>query len=220
MPIADVHVHYFELTQPQFSPKFSPKAGLVFSRVDPPVPALNRFLYTAVGAQHFWIDRRPWTVDQWTALLARGDAIETWILSQDGVPAGYVEFETRADNAMEIVYIGLLREFIGDGRGAHLLSKAVERIFAKGATKVLLETCNLDHEFAIANYTARGFREVSSVVKQDRRAPAQALLRGQTRGSDHHLARRPCPDLKDRAHRRAQDGRGHRCRLLRRSHPK
>jgi hypothetical protein len=77
-----------------------------------------------------------------------------------------VEFEARPNNAIEIVYIGLLPAFIGDGRGGHLLSKAVERIFAKGASKVLLETCNLDHEFAIANYKARGFREVSSVIKQ------------------------------------------------------
>jgi GNAT superfamily N-acetyltransferase len=166
MPIANVHVHYFELTPDQFSPKFSPKSGLVFSRVHPPMPALNRFMYMAVGAPWFWIERRSWTLDQWTAYLDRGDAMETWMLSQDGVPAGYVEFEARPNNAIEIVYIGLLPEFIGDGRGGHLLSKAVERIFAKGASKVLLETCNLDHEFAIANYTARGFREVSSVIKQ------------------------------------------------------
>jgi GNAT superfamily N-acetyltransferase len=172
VPIADVHVHYFELTPEQFSPKFSPKGGLVFSRVDPPIPALNRFLYTAVGAPWFWIERRSWTLEQWTSYLTR-DSVETWILSQDGVPAGYVEFETRSGNAIEIVYIGLLKEFIGGGRGAHLLSSAVQRIFAKGASKVLLETCNLDHEFAIANYRARGFREVSSVIKQ-KEIPATA----------------------------------------------
>jgi GNAT superfamily N-acetyltransferase len=173
MPIADVHVHYFELTPDQFRPKFSAESGLVFSRVEPPMPALNRFLYTAVGAPWFWIERRSWTLEQWTSYLGRGDAVETWILSQDGVPAGYVEFETRPDNAIEIVYIGLLKEFIGDGRGGHLLSKAVERIFARGASKVLLETCNLDHGHAIANYTARGFREVSSVIKQ-KEIPAEA----------------------------------------------
>lgn len=173
MPIADVHVHYFELTPDQFSPKYSAKSGLVFSRVDPPMPALNRFLYSAVGAPWFWIERRSWTLEQWTSYLSRGDSVETWILSQDGVPAGYVEFEARANNAIEIVYIGLLKEFIGAGRGGHLLSKAVERIFEKGASKVLLETCNLDHEFAIANYTARGFREVSSVIKQ-KEIPAEA----------------------------------------------
>src|SRR6185503_13074574 len=173
MPIADVHVHYFELTPDQFSPKFSPKSGLVFSRVNPPMPALNRFLYSAVGARWFWIERRSWTLDQWTSYLTRGDAVETWILSKDGVPAGYVEFETRPNNAIEIVYIGLLEEFIGQGLGTHLLSKGVERIFEKGASKVLLETCNLDHEFAIANYTARGFREVSSVIKQ-KEIPAEA----------------------------------------------
>ena len=130
------------------------------------MPALNRFLYAAVGAPWFWIERRPWTLAQWTDYLTNSDEVETWILSRDGVPAGYVEFQARPANAFEIVYIGLLPEFIGQGLGGHLLSKGVERIFAKGASKVLLETCNLDHDAALANYTARGFREVSSVIKQ------------------------------------------------------
>lgn len=130
------------------------------------MPALNRFLYCAVGAPWFWVERREWTLAQWTSYLTEGDEVETWLLSRNGVPAGYVEFQARPGNAIEIVYIGLLKDFIGLGLGGHLLSKAIERILAKGASKVLLETCNLDHEFAIANYRARGFREVSSVIKQ------------------------------------------------------
>lgn len=172
MPIADVHVHYFELTPQDFSPRFSLDSELNFSRVDPVMPALNRFMYMTVGARWFWYERRPWTLEQWITCLSEGD-VETWLLTKGGVPAGYVEFATRPNNAIEIVYIGLLPEFIGQRLGGHLLSKAVERIFAKGASKVLLETCNLDHEYAIANYTARGFREVSSVVKQ-KEIPAEA----------------------------------------------
>jgi GNAT superfamily N-acetyltransferase len=173
MPIADVHVHYLELTRYSFSPKFSDKSEVTFSRVDPPMPALNRFLYCAVGAPWFWIERRQWTLEQWTDYLTQGPEVETWLLAKNGVPAGYVEFQARPNNAYEIVYIGLFPQFIGDGLGGHLLSKAVERIFEKGADRVLLETCNLDHEVAIANYTARGFREVSSVVKQ-KEIPAEA----------------------------------------------
>jgi len=142
------------------------RAGVAFSKVDPPIPELNRFFYAAIGGSWFWIERRSWTYAQWAAQVGRPDELETWILTVDGVPAGYVELERCADRRVEIVYFGLLAAYIGQGLGAHLLTCAVERAFEMGATKVTLNTCNLDHPQALMNYQARGFREVRTEVRQ------------------------------------------------------
>lgn len=129
------------------------------------MPELNRFFYAAIGGRWFWLDRRPWTLGKWTEHLADPARVETWVLGVNCIPAGYVELTRRAGDAVEIEYLGMLHEFIGDGLGAHLLSRACQRAFDTGAARVLVNTCSLDHPTALANYQARGFRVVRTEVK-------------------------------------------------------
>jgi GNAT superfamily N-acetyltransferase len=165
MPPFEVVITHLELAPADFKPKRSRLADVSFSHVANPVPELNRFFYAAIGGRWFWLDRRPWTMSQWSTRLADTNRIETWILSVGGIPAGYVELERKEGGAVEIDYLGLLDAYIGAGLGAHLLSCAVDRAIAMGATKVLLNTCNLDHPKARANYEARGFKAVRTEVK-------------------------------------------------------
>lgn len=166
MPLFDVVITYLELQPEHFSPKWSSRTDVSFSHVSPPIPELDRFFYAAVGGRWYWIDRRSWTLKEWTEKLGDGQQIETWILSAAGVPAGFVELERKEDGAVEIDYLGLLSAFIGGGLGAHLLSAACRRAFEMGATRVLLNTCNLDHPKAMANYQARGFRPVRTETRR------------------------------------------------------
>jgi GNAT superfamily N-acetyltransferase len=161
-----VVITHLELTRNDFRPKRSGRADVAFAHVNPPVPELNRFFYAAIGGQWFWLDRRPWTLAQWTEKVGDGQRVETWILSAAGVPAGYVELERIEGGVIEIAYMGLLAAFIGGGLGAHLLTLACERAFEMGASRVLLNTCNLDHPKALANYQARGFRAVRTETKR------------------------------------------------------
>lgn len=172
MPPFDVVITHLELDLGDFKPKRSDRTDVAFSHVNTPIPELNRFFYAAVGGRWFWLERRPWTLAEWAEKLANKDRIETWILSVAGVPAGYVELERRGSDVIEIDYLGLLESFIGRGLGAHLLSMAVDRAIAMGARKVLLNTCNLDHPKARANYEARGFRAVRTEVK-NKEVPAE-----------------------------------------------
>ena len=165
MPPFEVIITHLELNPDEFKPKRSDRSDVAFSHVNPPMPELNRFFYMTVGARWYWLDRRPWRLSQWKERLANKDRIETWILSVAGVPVGYVELERKGGDVVEIDYMGLLPSFIGGGLGAHLLTSAVERALAMGATRVLLNTCNLDHPKARANYEARGFRAVRTEVK-------------------------------------------------------
>lgn len=165
MPRFDVVVQYLELEPQNFRPKAVDRTDVSFSHVNIPIPELNRFFYAAIGGKWFWLDRRPWDLQQWTAHLADTARVETWVLAVDGIPAGYVELERQAPGIVEIDYLGVLEPFIGGGLGAHLLTKSCQRAFDMGATRVLVNTCNLDHPGALANYQARGFTVVRSERK-------------------------------------------------------
>ncbi len=66
---------------------------------------------------------------------------------------------------MEIVYFGLLPQFVGQGLGGHLLTEAVERAWQMDARRVWVHTCNLDHPAALKNYQARGFKLYQTIEK-------------------------------------------------------
>jgi GNAT superfamily N-acetyltransferase len=169
----DFTITFLEMTAPdQLRPRRSSRTDLNIVCVQDPLPELNRFFYTAVGGDWYWLERLPWTYRQWLDYLCRPE-LETWMLLAGGVPAGYFEQEMQPGGSAEIAYFGLLPTFIGQGLGAHLLTAAVERGWERGARRVWLHTCTLDHPSALANYQARGFRiyDKQQVTKE---LPAQA----------------------------------------------
>ena len=158
MPLISVTTYYLEMHDPRdLRPRRSPRSDLALTRIDPPLPELNRFFYTAVGGAWYWTDRLPWTYRQWLTYLDRPE-LQTWMLTAAGVPAGYFELEAQHGQNVEIVYFGLLPAFVGKSLGSHLLTCAIECGFALNAKRVWVHTCTLDHPQALANYQARGLR--------------------------------------------------------------
>lgn len=168
-----VTTYYLEMKSPdELRPSRTTQSDVVFVRVERPMPELNRFFYTAVGGDWYWTDRLPWTYQRWLDYVQRPE-LETWMLTVAGVPAGYVELEWQAAGDVEIVYFGLLPPFIGQGLGGHLLTAAVERAWQRGAQRVWLHTCTLDHPNALAHYQARGFRLYHQETAPDRELPPE-----------------------------------------------
>ena len=60
-------------------------------------------------------------------------------------------------------YFGLLPQFIGQGIGGNLFTRAIECGWNLGAKRVWVHTCSLDHPQALNNYLARGLRLFSTV---------------------------------------------------------
>jgi GNAT superfamily N-acetyltransferase len=150
--------HHLEMTDPsQLVPARKPATSFALVQAEIPCPALNRFLYTAVGGDWYWLDRLGWSYEQWQMYLERAE-VETWVAYVSGTPAGYFELEMQAGGNVEIVYFGLLPQFIGRGLGGALLTATVERAWALGARRVWVHTCSLDHPNALPGYQARGFR--------------------------------------------------------------
>src|SRR6266446_7301612 len=113
---------YFEMRSPeQLRPKRSPDARFQIREQKEPNWVFNRDLYFAVGEQWQWIDKRPWTDEQWKEYAAR-PGLRTFAAYYDGELAGYYELrrESEPDGrnaAVEIAYFGLLPDFIGRGLG-------------------------------------------------------------------------------------------------------
>ncbi len=154
-----VTIWHLELTDPlDFRPSAEPpREDVEIRQVEIPCPEFNRFMYAAVGGDWYWIDRLSWTYRQWLDWLQRPE-VETWCLYVKGTPAGYFELEAQAAGSVEIVYIGLLPQFVGQGLGGWLLTAATRRARQIGGARVWLHTCSLDHRGAVANYRARGYR--------------------------------------------------------------
>jgi GNAT superfamily N-acetyltransferase len=147
-----------EMTDPaDLQAAAAPPGALEFRRAVRPSPELGRFLYTAAGGNWFWTMRLGWTYDQWLERMGN-PRVETWVLYEEGTPAAYFELDGSLEPDVEIAYLGVLPAFIGRRFGAWLLTTAIERGFAMGASRVWVHTCTLDSPNALANYQARGMR--------------------------------------------------------------
>src|SRR5205823_11716621 len=120
----------------------------------------NRDMYFQVGEQWRWIDRRPWTDEQWKG-YADAPELRTFAAYFDDALAGYYELRRESEpdgqnGAVEIAYFGLLPDFVGRGLGGALLTSAIEEAWRISPSRVWVHTCNRDHPQALANYQARG----------------------------------------------------------------
>src|SRR5256885_4730537 len=117
----------------------------------------NREMYLRVGEQWRWIDKRPWTDQQW---MDYASEVRTFAAYLGDELAGYYELRDDGKGAVEIAYFGLLPEFVGRGLGGALLTSAIEEAWSRHGgivpTRVWVHTCNRDHSQALANYQARG----------------------------------------------------------------
>ena len=110
-----------------------------------------RFLYREVGQQYNWHDRFVWTDEQCPRASIRRMS-RSRVLYTEGTPAGYFELQRHADASVEIVYFGLMPDFLGRGLGKQMLTAAVQRSWAMGAERVWLHTCTQDNPAALPNY--------------------------------------------------------------------
>jgi GNAT superfamily N-acetyltransferase len=160
MPAVEVTITYLEMEHPaMLHARHAARAGVSLERVDPPEADIAARFYADVGSVYFWLDRAEWTDAQWADDLAR-TGTELWILRVDTGDAGYFHLTRPAPRTYEILYLGLLPGFEGQGLGAHLLTCAIERAWEAGADRVMVNTCTLDHPSALSNYLARGFEPV------------------------------------------------------------
>lgn len=165
-----VTVSHLELPSPAaLRPSTARPEGVVLRReVAPGAAIAAATMYRRVGGAWHWRDRLPWTAADWEHEIHR-DTIEVWTLNEGDRAIGYFELELMPEVA-EVKYFGLTADGMGRGLGGWLLTKAIERSWEAGASRVILNTCTLDGPAALPNYLARGFRLVR-VEHQERELP-------------------------------------------------
>ncbi|MFB9662836.1 GNAT family N-acetyltransferase [Glycomyces mayteni] len=143
----------------------APAEAVSVVRAEIPSVEYSAFLYTAVGADWNWTDRRVWSGDEWRAYLER-PGVETWVGYVRGTPIGFAELDGSNAGEVELAYFGLLPGFIGQGFGGHLLSEGIARAWTlherwpslAAPARVWGHTCTDDSPVALRNYESRGFR--------------------------------------------------------------
>ena len=138
----------------------APELPITIERMERPSSALYLDLYDRVGRPWLWYERRLLGNDALAALINR-PGHELHVARHGSELVGY--FELYGD---EIVFFGLTPEYIGRRIGPWLLDRAIERGFARGATRLVLNTNTVDHPRALDTYRKAGFHVVRSEMKE------------------------------------------------------
>jgi ribosomal protein S18 acetylase RimI-like enzyme len=156
---------YLEMHSPsELIPVIKNKQNLDVRRINENTADLGKFLYNEIGEEWIWIDRLPWSREEWQQYYDQ-EKIQLWVGYCDEQIAGYFELENCNDGDVEITYFGLMSGFIGKGLGGLLLTAAIEKAWSFSATRVWLHTSSRDHANALNNYQARGLKIYKTETK-------------------------------------------------------
>ena len=118
---------------------------------------LNKFFYKQIGADHYWRDRLIWSDKEWLK-YSQNKNLETHIIKKAEDLVGFYEQEYHpGSNEVELINMGILKEFRGLKLGSILLNHAIASASRKNPNRMWVHTCSLDHKHALQNYKSKGF---------------------------------------------------------------
>ena len=119
---------------------------------------INKFFYRQVGRDHFWRDRLLWSDNEWKKYINNKN-LETGIMKINNELVGFYEQEFHKDkNEIELIQMGILKEYQGKKLGSYLLRYIIQNVFAQNVERLWVHTCSLDHKHALKNYLSRGLK--------------------------------------------------------------
>ena len=149
-------VTYLEMRARPDRPPARAPAGVEVRRAVRPTVSFYRYLYDTVGGGWTWSGRRLMD-DETLAANVQDPKVEVNVLWVEGVPAGLMELDLRALPEIELLYFGLMPDFIGRGFGRFALGWTVDRAWSFRPSRFWVHTCDLDHPNALATYRKAGF---------------------------------------------------------------
>ena len=119
---------------------------------------INKFFYRQIGKDHFWRDRLLWSDKEWYKYVDNIN-LETGIVKFDKKLIGFYEQEFhKKKNEIELIQMGVLKEYHGQKFGSFLLEYIIHAAQNKEVERIWVHTCSLDHKNALNNYLSKGFK--------------------------------------------------------------
>lgn len=157
-----VQVTFLEMRAAPSTPPTPLPGGYRFERlVAPPVDDYLA-IYRGVGAPWCWWMRLDMDRTKLAAIVTSAH-VEIQVLRDDqGKTLGFFEIDFQRAGQPYLSYLGLMPEALGRGLGKALMDAAVACAWARPCKVLRLNTCNADHERALAAYHRVGFVTVSA----------------------------------------------------------
>lgn len=150
-------VTFLEMSaKPSALPPPVPRGKVAIIRAAKPPVHFYRYLYNTIGDAYYWVDRRKLS-DESLAAIIQDPKEELYVLYVDGNPAGMAELDMREDGVAQLAYFGLMPEAVGKRLGYFFLYHAIINAWSHPITKLLVNTCTLDHPRALPLYQRLGF---------------------------------------------------------------
>jgi GNAT superfamily N-acetyltransferase len=163
--LVPVTVTFLEMNQPQSFP--SPLPNTSFDLLPKPIDVNDyRKYYYGVGEKYFWLDRMVMPDDELYQKI-NAENVDIYVFRVDNEEAGYIEF-IKDEDFVEILYFGLMPDFIGKGLGKYFLQWVIAKAWSYHPQWIQLNTCTLDHPNALGTYKKAGFKEVRTEIHQRR----------------------------------------------------
>jgi GNAT superfamily N-acetyltransferase len=143
-------------TRPSAIPPPQPKGKIALLRAQQPPVHFYRYLYDTIGRDYHWVDRKRLTDAELTSVLAE-ERLELYVLYVDGCPGGMAELDFRQNSTANLAYFGLVPEYVGRKLGYFFLYHTAVKEWSKPISRLLVNTCTLDHQRALPLYQRMGF---------------------------------------------------------------
>ena len=118
---------------------------------------INKFFYKQIGIDHYWRDRLIWSDKEWSNYI-KDRNLETWILKTNNDLVGFYEQKYHKNNEVELINMGIMKEYRGKKIGSKLLLHSIKTAFQNNSKRMWVHTCSLDHKYALQNYLSKGFK--------------------------------------------------------------
>lgn len=150
-------VTFLEMLQrPHVQAPPHPKDKIAILRAENPPVHFYRYLYDTIGSAYLWVDRKKKSDEELAAIL-HDPKLELYVLYADGCPAGMAELDFGEPKTSQLAYFGLMPEYVGRHLGFYFLYQAVLIAWSRPISRLLVNTCTLDHPRALPLYQRAGF---------------------------------------------------------------
>ncbi len=152
----------------------APKRNLRFMQAKEIPLSYYKYLFIGVGKKWRWVSRLHISDEELKGII-HDKGVEIHVLYYKGAPAGFYELDCRDKRHIELVFFGLMEDFIGKGLGKTLIKHAIDRAWIYNPKKFWLHTCELDSTHALSFYEKNGF-EIYNETKENVTLPEENEL--------------------------------------------